>query len=415
MNHTDTRPLPPSAGVICEFNPFHNGHARLLRAMRDAVGTDGVVICAMSGRFVQRGEPAVCDPYVRAAAALAGGADLVVELPFPWSCGAAPDFARGGVSVLSGLGVGRLAFGSECGGEALLQDCARLVSDPDFTAAVQSAVTGGAGAAEAWTQVLRSRVSAPLPEGFPQPNDRLAVHYLAAAAGTDMRPLIIRRDGQDYDDTLLTDAAAPSATALRVLLREAACDPDTLSAMLAGTMPDESLAVLLRAVRAGEAPCGFDALLPYLHGLFRMSDPDALSRIAGLSGGLAPRMVKAARETGNGQAFREALHTRLYTDARLRREMLYAAAGVTEADVQSLPQYTTLLGANARGCAYLRALRKAGKAGVDGLLPVVTKPADVPACRQSALARAADALFTLCLPTPAPAGALMRKGPVITG
>ena len=81
------------SGVICEFNPFHNGHAYLLSRMREQVGEDGCVVCVMSGRFVQRGEAALADPYLRAETALAGGADLVVELPFPWSCAGAEHFA----------------------------------------------------------------------------------------------------------------------------------------------------------------------------------------------------------------------------------------------------------------------------------------------------------------------------------
>ena len=78
-----------ATGVICEFNPFHNGHGYLLSRMREQVGEDGCVICLMSGRFVQRGEAALADPYLRAEMALAGGADLVLELPFPWSAGSA--------------------------------------------------------------------------------------------------------------------------------------------------------------------------------------------------------------------------------------------------------------------------------------------------------------------------------------
>ena len=97
-----------SSGVICEFNPFHGGHAYLLSRMREQVGDGGCVVCVMSGRFVQRGEVAMADPYLRAAMALAGGADLVAELPFPWSAGSAEQFALGGVRILTRLGVDTL-------------------------------------------------------------------------------------------------------------------------------------------------------------------------------------------------------------------------------------------------------------------------------------------------------------------
>ena len=120
-------------------------------------------------------------------------------------------------------------------------------------------------------------------------------------------------------------------------------------------------------------------------------------------------MVRAAREAGTPGAFLASLHSRLYTDARLRRGMLYAACGVTPDDLRARPAYTTLLGATARGCAHLKALGKADA----GPIPVVTKPADAPACRQSDLRRLSDALFTLCLPSPAGAEALIGRSPVI--
>lgn len=99
-----------TAGVIAEFNPFHNGHRHLLSAARNAA--DGVVV-VLGSNFTQRGEPALYDKRYRAAAALLNGADLVLELPIAFSLSAAPTFALGGVQVLSALGtVYTLVFGS---------------------------------------------------------------------------------------------------------------------------------------------------------------------------------------------------------------------------------------------------------------------------------------------------------------
>lgn len=420
-----------TAGVICEFNPFHNGHARLLHAMRDAVGSDGCVVCVMSGRFVQRGEPAVADPYLRAAAALYGGADLVVELPFPWSCGSAERFAAAGVSILSRMGVGLLAFGSECGDQALLTAAAKAADQPSFIPRVSALLQTGCGSAAAYAQALRESLgekAADLPPHFPAPNDMLGIAYLraltqTASEGTSMRPLIVRREGQAYDDELLKDVSAPSATSMRRLLSEASEDPDVLPLLLEGTAPDAATELLLNAVREGAAPASGDALLPFFHTLFRLSDPAVLSGIAELSGGLSDRVIRAAREASTPQAFVRALHTRLYPDARLRRGMLYAAVGVTPSDVTAPPAYTTLLAAAPRGCALLRSLEKEGraarKAGQDGdpapaaPIRVVTKPADAPAGRQRELAEKADALFTLTLPAPSPASSLAKRKPLI--
>ena len=94
-------------GIIAEFNPFHNGHGYLLSQAK------GLKIVAMSGNFVQRGEPAIVDKWTRAEMALKNGADLVVELPFLVAVQAADYFAQGAVDMLASLGVDNLTFGTE--------------------------------------------------------------------------------------------------------------------------------------------------------------------------------------------------------------------------------------------------------------------------------------------------------------
>ena len=98
-------------GIICEFNPFHRGHAKLIRTVREMTG--GQVVCVMSGSFVQRGEPAIMPASWRAAAAVEAGADAVFELPFPWSASSAEFFAGAGIKMLRDLGCDSFAFGSE--------------------------------------------------------------------------------------------------------------------------------------------------------------------------------------------------------------------------------------------------------------------------------------------------------------
>ena len=90
-----------TVGVICEYNPFHLGHARQLAMIRQQLGGDAAVVCLMSGNYVQRGEPAVFDKRVRARAAVDAGADLVLELPVTAALQSAEGFAAGGVRSLS--------------------------------------------------------------------------------------------------------------------------------------------------------------------------------------------------------------------------------------------------------------------------------------------------------------------------
>ena len=405
------------SGVICEFNPFHNGHAYLLSRMREQVGEDGCVGCVMSGRFVQRGEAALADPYLRAETALAGGADLVVELPFPWSCAGAEHFALAGVRILSRLGVDTLTFGSETGDAHLLHQAESAIHSPTFGAVYSALCRSGMGTAAAFSEALRKASRVPLPDEFPSSNDLLGIAYIRAlhllhADGFPMLSAeIVKRLGAAYRADTLTDGEYPSATSLRVLIREAACDPAALEAILGGTMPDGSLTCLLEGLRRGELPVDGDRLLPFLHAFYRLAEPASMESFAECGGGIMGHICRVARETPSSAEFTEALRTKQYTDARLRRALLFGALGVDREDLLMQPAYTTVLGAGSRGRAFLRAWRKEQKDECLFPFAVVTKPADAPEGRQRMLSERADALFTLCYPTPGAAGDLYRRTP----
>ena len=412
-----------ASGVICEFNPFHNGHAYLLSRMRREVGEDGVVICLMSGRFVQRGEAAMADPYLRARMALAGGADLVLELPFPWSAASAEHFAFAGVEILSRLGIDTLAFGSECGDEAKLTAAARVIDSPAFGEIYAALCRRGMGTTAAYAEALKQAASAEgttLTDDPPSSNDLLGIAYMRAilrrrAEGLcPPSPLVVTRLGSGYREDVLTEGVYPSATALRILLREAASDPHALSAMLAGTMPDGALDVLLDGIREESAPLWGERLMPFYHALYRLKSPDELAGVAEWGGGLAGHICRVAREAPTPEAFFDGLRTKQYTDARLRRALLFGALGVTEEDLRALPHFVSLLAATKRGCAYLKAWQRAHR-DADEDFSVVTKPADAPKGHTRDLAERADALFTLCYPHPTSAGHLYTKTPFIQG
>ena len=95
----------PTIGIIAEYNPFHSGHRHHIQTVRRAFGADSAIVCAMSGNWVQRGQPALADKWTRAALALAQGVDLVLELPTLWAAASAEPFARGGVGLLAATGV----------------------------------------------------------------------------------------------------------------------------------------------------------------------------------------------------------------------------------------------------------------------------------------------------------------------
>ena len=120
-------------GIVCEYNPFHKGHAWQIQAGRAALGEDSAVVCVMSGDYVQPGEAAVFSKFARAEAACRCGADLVFELPLPWALSSAEGFARGAVAILAATGVvDTLSFGSECGDVAALDSLAQCLDSEEY-------------------------------------------------------------------------------------------------------------------------------------------------------------------------------------------------------------------------------------------------------------------------------------------
>lgn len=365
-------------GIVCEFNPLHTGHKFLFDEAKKR-GAERIV-CVMSGNTVQRGGFAMADKYLRAEAAVRCGADLVLELPFPWSSGSAAYFSRAAVYILRDF-ADTLIFGSEIADTALLWQMAHTVSSAEFQESFSARTAAGEGAAAVYAEELKKR-------GFPAlgSNDLLAVGYLAALYGLapDCKVKTVRRSGASYTEREILQAAEfQSAGALRRLWQSGRAED------AARYMPPDSYACFCRARDAGELtePWRLDAALL---ALFRLADVEELSVFAECGGGVAQRLCRAAAQTADFPAWLEAARTKCYTDARLRRGILFGATEVTRELLNSAPAYTTLLAASGQGRALLSEKRRSGG------IPVVTKPADAPKdSPQFAAGNRADALFTL--------------------
>jgi predicted nucleotidyltransferase len=209
--------------VICEYNPFHLGHAYQLAEIkkRDASAEDSAIIAIMSGNFVQRGTPAIMDKYTRAEAALKSGADLVLELPAMFATASAEYFALGGVSLANTLGcVTHLSFGSEYGEADKIMDAANLlINEPEeMKIPLKEALKEGLSYPAARAYAVKT--SHPeLADILETPNNILGVEYCKALLKLKSRiiPHTLKRKGQDYHSES-TDTGFASATGIRKLL-----------------------------------------------------------------------------------------------------------------------------------------------------------------------------------------------------
>lgn len=365
-------------GVICEYNPFHLGHARQIQWIRQRFGQDAAVACCMSGNFVQRGEPAVFDKFTRAKAAALSGADLVVELPMTAALSSAEGFARGGVAVLDSLGcVDALCFGSEHGDAEPLRALARLLLTPEFPAALQEELDGKVSFAAARAKAVEKLGG----DGalLRRPNDILAVEYCKAleTLGSAMEPVTVLRPG-DYHDTE-PDPENPSATALRKLLET--------GGGWQRYVPPKAAAVFAQAPQHRMA-WGERAVLARLR---TMTEAEFEALPFG-SEGLWNRFLKACRRESSTEAILQAVKSKRYALSRLRRMLLCAYLGLTAEDLRRPVPYVRVLAFNDRGRALVRQARTAGK------LPVVNAGETPPDREFYALEQRAADLYGLFLP-----------------
>lgn len=387
-------------GVVSEFNPFHTGHDYLFRCLRD--GGAELIVCVMSGDFVQRGEPAVADKYTRAAMAVSCGADIVLELPYPYSAAGAEYFASAAVRILSAVGVNTLGFGSECGDAEVLKRSAVRVSEKKFLDEYKRLCRCGRGGAAAYFEAYRSLYAEECPGGS---NDILGIEYIKAvmAQGAEFEIETVMRSGEAYRSRALPDGAYASASAIRErMLADGNFD------VCRDYIPEAAMAYIKEAANGSLAFADAKKLEMAVLASLRGSTPESRSDIAEMTDGLGSRLAKYALEASTIDELVMLTSAKNYTDTRIRRAILFYMTGVKKSDLKASPAYSTLLAANERGVEYLSSNRR------NFMLPIISKPADGKCYgRQFELSSRADALWTLTLPRPLPADTLIKKRPII--
>jgi predicted nucleotidyltransferase len=321
------------AGIVSEYNPFHNGHKLHIQKTR-AAGFDKIV-CVMNGHLSQRGDLTPASKWTRARAALLNGADAVAELPALFGCRTADKFADAGIRLIAALGADAVSFGSESGALSALNRLADAREDepPELRAHISDALARGETLARA-----RGRAEAALGLGGAEarPNDILAVEYLRA----------LRRLGEcapqaftiprtnDYHSTETGDIA--SATAVR-----GAVSRGDLEAAARG-LP-ESARFQAREMAARH---GADDL--FLHAL-RSLGAAGIARLPDVAEGLENRAARAAAEASDLADFIARVKCKRYTYARIARLAAHALVGLTAALAESYahPRYVRLIGARA--------------------------------------------------------------------
>lgn len=347
--------------VICEYNPFHFGHLHQLKLLQKEF--EGVV-CILSGDIVQRGTAAVASKYLRAEAALRSGANLVLELPIPYCCASAHDFAAAGVHIAESIKSGYLAFGAE--NPELLFEMSNIFSAEDFAEQTERLISEHKNISypAALSLLIGERLGKEAALASEKPNNILSLEYLSAMRGKRIKPFVVERK-QDL----------PSSSQIRAL--------SSGKAML-GQLPEQSRAVF-------ESALGFDfprepaRLDSFFIGTLRSLNASEIEDgLYSAPRDLINKVIAASFKVLSVDELVSLCVDKSYTAARVRRAVNSLVFGIKSETVKRLPPYTCVLAADGIGREILRGIKN------DCGIEIVTKP--VTALEKSAETQAA---FTL--------------------
>lgn len=325
-------------GIIAEYNPFHNGHKYQIDKVRQVTEADYIIV-AMSGNYLQRGIPALCDKFTRAEMALKCGADLVLEIPTLWATASADYFAHAGVTLLASTGVvTHLAFGAETNDlESLLQISSILKNEPDvYRVVLANSIRSGNSFPVARKNALVTSLphfsTEKLDELLDNPNNILALEYLKALPDS-IEPVLIQREGAGYHDTEI-DTELPSASAIREAILNtnvnSSSQADALDS-ISNAMPAEAFVLLKNIIKCNQAIDinDFSSALGYCllgHG------NNGFSSYADSNQNFSNKIKNNLKDYVHFEDFVQTLKTKDMTYTRVNRCLLHILLGIKQTD-----------------------------------------------------------------------------------
>ncbi|MEN6460301.1 MAG: nucleotidyltransferase [Syntrophomonas sp.] len=348
-------------GIIAEFNPLHNGHLHLLQEAHNHAEFDATV-CVMSGNFLQRGDPAICNKWARTEMALQSGIDLVIELPFSFAVRSAYYFARGAIQLLTRTGVvTHLAFGSETGNIDTLKSLSTIIAnEPEkYKSLLKQYLSQGFNFPSARSRALQSLVGGnpnEIRDLLVMPNNILALEYLRVIEKeyTPLTPITIARTDSGYHSTHLSRYASASA------IRNTLVNNQSIK-LIETAMPAHCLSILEREMLSGRAPVLVNSMAQSILVKLRTMPIEQLRNIYEISEGLEYRIKQAASSCGTVDELKQAIKSKRYSFTRINRILLYSLCDLCKTQVEQLdeygPSYVHVLGFSSKGQKILQEIK----------------------------------------------------------
>lgn len=387
------------AFIACEYNPFHKGHQYHIKKTKE--NSVDAVVCVMSGNFVQRGDIAIADKYIRAKTALLNGADLVIELPLKYATADASHFAEGFIRTVKATGIqGSVSFGAENNLDDLLA-CADLLFSEQAENFAALKLKEGINYPTAKSMFIKQYLKN-ADDILSDANNILALEYINNAKYFLDEPefICIKRNGSSHD-SLTPENDFASAGYLRKKIYA-----DLLYAQAANVLnncklyiPGSAYEVYTKAYYNREFPADPDKFNTAVFSRLLTFDSEYFSHINNVSAGLENRITDSIRNCNSVHELYASVKTKRYTHSRIRQIMLQAALGITREDISAGVSYIRILGFNSVGRQLLSKMKTLSDK------PLITNLSDVGKYGKSALRDAeldynSGKLFNLCLPVP---------------
>ena len=376
-----------TAFIVCEYDPFHNGHALHIQKTREAGAEE--IVCLMSGNFVQRGEIAFCDKAVRARFAIDNGADLVLELPLKYVLSGAPYFAKGAAEIIHALHVpGTLSFGAQASLQTL-ETLAALTENKEILVRTDDyALLHGTSFAHSMQKVL-AQTNPEESKALTDANNILAIEYFKA----------LRRIGADTDYFALQRTVPHDAEKCSESIASARFIRETMRT--AGSpyvceqyMPAQAFSVLEEYWKSGKLPSDKIKFSAACMARLLSINESALLSVNGVNQGMENRILQCMKDCSDLYMLFDAVKTKRFTHARIRQILLSAALGIKKEALERKNPYIRVLGMNQKGRAFLREVHNSTD------VPLIMNLSEAPECEERELDALSGRLYDICRPVP---------------
>lgn len=325
-------------GIICEYNPFHNGHLYQIKKIKETY-KDSLIIVCLSSCFMQRGEASILNKWDKTRLAIESGVDLVLELPFAFATQYQDIFAKGALTILNHLKIDTLVFGSECNDIELLKNLASIqLKDDGYNHLVKRYLDLGLNYPTSLSKALFDISGVKLDK----PNDLLALAYIKEIIKNnyDIEPFSIRRTSDYHNSNLDSDIV--SASTIRKLLKD-------------GVNVNNYLPYNIYDYLSEIDEDKYFALLKYQI----INNIDCLDKFQTVDEGIENRIIKYINMVNSKEELILKVKSKRYTYNKINRMFTHILTNFTKEDAKDLEiEYLRVLGFNTRGKNYLNKIKK---------------------------------------------------------